>query len=285
MLKPPIAACICLCALCVAIIGPVIAQQPHSPTTNAYYVALGSSFAAGFGLGPPVPGSPAVSRRSSNGYPQQLARLLQVTSFTDMTSSGSTMAQVLHGGQEGLGPQVDALGPDTMLVTLTAGGNDIHYVGDLMKMAERQPGSGDGQPTHSLPSDVVRPATVQELAVLRTTFDETLHEIARRSPKARIVVVTYPLILPRTGTCLRLGLTDDEVDAMRTVGDRLAQVTRAAALAANATVVDMATLSAGHDACAVMPWVNGHNPKVGAPFHPTLAGAKATANAVAQAIQ
>jgi hypothetical protein len=71
---------------------------------------------------------------------------------------------------------------------------------------------------------------------------------------------------------------------MRPVAARLAEVTRAAAFAAGAAVVDMATLSAGHDACSAAPWVNGIVPEKGAPFHPTLAGARATARAIAEAL-
>jgi lysophospholipase L1-like esterase len=63
--------------------------------------------------------------------------MLNVPSFADMTSSGATIRQVLNGGQMYLRPQIDALGPDTRLVTLTAGGNDVSYVGDLVFLAHR----------------------------------------------------------------------------------------------------------------------------------------------------
>ncbi|MBV1687797.1 hypothetical protein KRR38_08935 [Novosphingobium sp. G106] len=116
----------------------------RAPVANFHYVALGSSFAAGLGLGPRAPGSPIISQRSSNGYPQQLARLLNVPSFTDMSSSGATVMHVWLGGQMLLPPQIDALGPGTRLVTLTAGGNDVGYVGDITIMAFKRRGGGDG---------------------------------------------------------------------------------------------------------------------------------------------
>lgn len=65
---------------------------------------------------------------------------------------------------------------------------------------------------------------------------------------------------------------------MRQVGDLLAEVTRASAQKAAVSVIGMAKLSAGHDACAVTPWVNGAVPAQGAEFHPTLAVASATAD-------
>ncbi|WP_125487414.1 hypothetical protein [Edaphobacter aggregans] len=68
------------------------------------------------------------------------------------------------------------------------------------------------------------------------------------------------------------------------VAEKLAQVTRETAERTGATVVDMAVLSANHDACSAEPWVNGFRPKTGTSFHPTMAGARATAQAVANAI-
>lgn len=267
-----------------AVGGVLLVRQIRTPPVpNAYYVALGSSYAAGLGLGPRAPGSPIVSQRSVNGYPQQLARLLRVPSFTDMTSSGSTVQHVLHGGQMGLGPQIDALGPDTRLVTLTAGGNDVGYVGDLVAMAYRNAGGAIGT--------VVGMVWNRERATDERPFDRLgnelrtlLREIRRRAPKARIIVVTYPAILPATASCPALGISNQQAALMRSVADRLAQTTREAAIAERSTVVDMAALSNGHDACGSAPWVNGFRPQTGSAFHPTLEGARATAQAIAAAI-
>ena len=118
-------------------------QGRQRPAMGAEYVALGSSFAAGLGLGARAPGSPIVCQRSVNGYPQQLARMTGL-GLTDMSCSGATASHVLRGGQMFLGPQIDALGPGTRMVTLTAGGNDVSYVGDLTAMAFRRRGGLTG---------------------------------------------------------------------------------------------------------------------------------------------
>lgn len=261
----------------------LIRRRRRPPATNAYYVALGSSFAAGLGLGPRAPGSPRISQRGVDGYPQQLARLLQVPSFTDMTSSGSTVRQVLRGGQFLLGPQIDALGPDTRLVTLTAGGNDIGYVGDLTFMAYGNAGGLLGAPLR-LAKGKPKAASKRDFRELDENLRATLREIRRRSPRAQVVVATYPAILPEAGICGRLRITEDQAATMRGVADELSRVTRAAAAATRATVVDMAMLSKGHDACGEQPWTNGFRPEEGASFHPTHAGARATAQAIASVI-
>lgn len=116
------------------VVAVLFYQARQRPAGNPQYVALGSSFAAGIGLGPRAPGSPLVCMRSTNGYPQQLARMRGL-SLVDVTCSGATAKHVLSGGQVFLGPQRDALSPSTELVTMTIGGNDVRYVGDLAMMA------------------------------------------------------------------------------------------------------------------------------------------------------
>lgn len=258
-------------------------QGRQRPDTSSEYVALGSSFAAGLGLGPRVPGSPIVCQRSVNGYPQQLARMTGL-SLTDMSCSGATASHVLRGGQVFLGPQIDALGPDTRLVTMTAGGNDIGYVGDLTAMAYRRQGGVAGFLVGRFWNGA-QPAEDRKFGQLRANLIATLGEIRRRAPQARIFMVTYPVIIPAKGTCTGLGIDEDEAALMRAVGVRLAEVTRDAAHAAGVVVIDMDQLSAGHDACAPSAWVNGATPEHGAPFHPTLAGARATAELIKLAFE
>ena len=266
----------------IALVGLLAWQGQRKPGGNPHYVALGSSFAAGLGLGERAPGSPLVCMRSVNGYPQQLARMLDLP-LVDMSCSGATTRHVLHGGQVFQGPQIDAVRADTALVTLTTGGNDVSYVGDLTFMAGRSAKSVMGWGLRQFWKGP-RAAEQRDFAGLEATLLETLRELRRRAPGAKIVVVTYPVILPPQGTCARLGITAEEVAEMRHVGERLAETTRSAARAGGAIIVDMASAGEGHDACSAEPWVNGARDAIGAPYHPTLAGAEATARAIAAAI-
>ncbi len=270
-------------AISIACLSVLVVQGRHPPSRNAQYVALGSSFAAGFGLGPRLEGSPYACLKSSNGYPQQLAKMLSL-SIEDMTCSGSTNTHVLQGGQYFQGPQIDALSENTQLVTLTTGGNDVSYVGDLIYLAARSRKGVIGSVLRLFPKKL-RPAEDRAFPKLHDQLLATLFEIRRRAPHARIVVVTYPAILPPSGTCPRLGIDDAEANVMRQVSDRLAEVTSASAEQAAVTVVDLAKLSADHNACAVTPWVNGAAPAQGEQFHPNLSGASATASAIRTAIQ
>ena len=263
-------------------IALVLVQGRRAPEGDPVYVAMGSSFAAGIGLGPRVPGSPILCMRTINSYPRQLARLLDMP-IVDVTSSGATTRHVLHGGQYFQRAQIDALGPDTRLVTLTCGGNDIGYVGDLSFLAARQ--------TKTLLGWLLRrlwrgPKSAQQRDYdrLREDIIAVVAQVRRRSPGARMVLLTYPTILPPSGTCDCLGLSAAEVAAMREVGQSLADATKAAATESGALLVDIQQLSAEHHACASAPWVNGWHKPAGTRFHPTLSGAREIAAAVAAAI-
>lgn len=249
--------------------------------TPAQYVALGSSFAAGLGLGPRAPGSPLLCMRSINGYPQQLARMAGL-SLLDASCSGATTRHVLRGGQFFQPAQLDALDNSTELVTLTAGGNDVGYIRDLLLLAKRRKRRLAAALLRLLWRGPKAPE-LRDFAGLRASFDAIFAEIGRRAPRARVVAVTYPAVLPREGTCPKIGISEEEAALMRAVADRLAEVTCAAASAAGAAVVDMASLSAGHDPCSEMPWVFGDEPNAPA-FHPTLSGAEATAREILKAI-
>jgi lysophospholipase L1-like esterase len=244
------------------------------------YVALGSSFAAGLGLGPRIAGSPIACQRSANGYPQQLARLCRL-SIDDRSCSGATVAHVIGSGRFREAPQVDALDAATELVTLSIGGNDVGYVGDLTMLAMRRRHAWL-RPFLKLFWKDPRPAAARDFDRLQGDLLALLAEVRRRAPGARIVVVSYPRILPPTGTNAAVGLDESEAALMREVASRLDAVTRTAAETAQAVFVDMAAISADHHAGSAEPWVHGAAPREGVAFHPTLAGAAATTRAVAQ---
>lgn len=245
------------------------------------YVALGSSFAAGIGIGARASGSPWICMRTMGGYPSVLARMRGLP-LVDNSCSGATARQMVAGGRAFLKPQVDAVGRGTRLVTITAGGNDIGYVGDLSLMAARRAPGFKGWIVRLL-SQAPDAQADRDYEAVHAALLVTMREVRRRSPDAAIVLASYPRILPDAGSCDKLGLTAKEVAAMRGVADRLAQVSAHAAQDGGALFVDMHAGGAGHDACAKEPWVNGWSVG-GTPFHPNAAGARAVAVAIDRAL-
>ena len=260
----------------------LVLDARRTPTGNPEYVALGSSYAAGAGLGPRQPGSPRLCSRSVNGYPSRLARKLGM-SFVDMTCSGSVTQHVSNGGQFFQDAQIRTLTRRTRLVTITVGGNDIGFVRDLYLLAARNSDTVLGSLVRKLWDG---PPPIDDRGFLKLSGELTsvLQTIRMRTPEAKVVVATYPTVLPPRGTCEQLRLSSAEVDLMRQVEDRLAATTRSAAEQSGAILVDMHALGASHNACSALPWTKGWGAVSQAPFHPTVLGAQATAGAIADAI-
>jgi lysophospholipase L1-like esterase len=261
----------------------VVAEGRRTPSGRPDYIALGSSFAAGAGLGALEPGSPTLCARSVEGYPQQLARLRAVA-LVDRSCGGAVTRHLLHGGQYSQGPQVRTITRATRLVTLTIGGNDVGYVADLSMLAARHTNSLFGRLVRWFWDGPRRP-DARGYDQLRSDLIATLRTIHAAAPQAIVVIVTYPTILPPSGMCPVLGLTAAEAGTMRQVGDTLAAVTRSAAEADGAILVDMHTFGTMHNACSSEPWVRGWMNGGIAPFHPTRVGAAATARAIASRIK
>jgi lysophospholipase L1-like esterase len=257
----------------------LILDARRTPDGTPTYVALGSSYAAGAGLGPRQSDSPKLCQRSNNGYPPRLARKLRLP-FVDMTCSSSVTKHVLSGGQYFQDAQIRTLSADTRLVTLTAGGNDVGFVRDLYLMASRNSGTWSGWLVRKLWGGP--PALANRgFSKLSATLAALIREIHRRSPRARIVVATYPAVLPPSGTCPQLQLTTAEAEIMRQVQAELAAVTGRVARQEGATVVDMTAIGANHSACSATPWTKGWAAITQSPFHPNITGAQATADAIA----
>ncbi len=141
----------------------------------------------------------------------------------------------------------------------------------------------------ALPSGAIvwgnaKPVDERDWATLSDELGATLDAIREQAPDAVIVVATYPTLLPASGTCNVIAMTAEDADLMRAVGDRLAEVTRTTAEAHGALVVDVRALGVGHDACSNDPWVTGWIDAGPAPFHPNAEGARATARAIAEAL-
>lgn len=249
---------------------------------GARYVAMGSSFAAGPGIPDYYENPPRPCARSTGNYAHLLASRLNLA-LTDVSCSGATTAH-LTGSRAtpdgpSIPPQLDALTPDTHLVTITIGGNDIGYIARLNaagcnKLAAT---SWDKEKCPPVPLP-----TEADYAALALRMDAIAKEVRGRSPEARLIFVDYLTILPETGDCEAARLFDFDAKDSRDVARRLAAITAKAAADNNADILKASDLSKGHDACAPDPWMNGYPIWNGpaAPFHPNAKGMIAIADAL-----
>ncbi|MEU0682932.1 ricin-type beta-trefoil lectin domain protein [Streptomyces albogriseolus] len=255
-------------------------EQPPSAAADAGtdYVALGSSFAAGPGI-PPLQSSDGASAcsRSAGNYPSLVAREIGAD-LTDVSCSGATTAHVLRDTQGTRPPQIQAVTPGTRLVTVTIGGNDVNYLGSINAYSCQASGS-TGCP--AVDRDVIE-RTFPELPGRIADIVRAVHAVA---PQARVHLVTYFTVLPDSGTCAVAPLTDEQADYERSIAARLAAATADAAAATGATLVDLAGVSRGHDACSANPWVESYRPAQGrSTYHPNEAGMRAAADLVHAAL-
>jgi len=251
----------------------LLASTAHAQT-GARYVSMGSSYAAGLGIAPYQEGAPARCARSTRNYASQLAARRGLA-LVDVGCSGARTSAILQPWGE-LPAQIDAVTADTAVVTVTIGGNDIGLVGGLYGASCRQRGEANCAPPTT--------PTEADYAALRTAMAGIVTAIRDRAPKARIVLVEYPTILPPQGACAAAPLAEADADAARAKAARLLSITREAAAAGGASVIAASELSSGHDACAAQPWMNGYPAPGAAPYHPNLAAMTAIAEALDAAL-
>lgn len=258
------------------VLGACAHQSELEVAPGSLYVAMGSSFAAGPGITAPADDPPTRCARSRDNYAHQIARRRRLN-LVDVSCGGATTRHVLDAWNE-LPAQLDAIRPETRLVTVTIGGNDLGYIGQLVMGA-----CGN---TNACPQSA--PPNEQSYAALESRMNQIAREVRRRARGARLVFVEYPSVLPEHGVCNATPLTALQAENARATARRLADITARVARENGDDLFPAARLSLGHDACAAEPWMNGYplpgHPVNGAPYHPNLAGMTAIADALEREI-
>ncbi|MYX19049.1 SGNH/GDSL hydrolase family protein, partial [Streptomyces sp. SID8380] len=172
--------------------GPGAHAAPGAATSGERYVALGDSYTSGPKLGTQVDTACA---RSDVNYPSLVAAALAPASFTDVSCGGADTRH-MTGPQGEAPPQLDALSPDTTLVTLGIGGNDLDLpllLGRCAVLGTLLPYGAPCRTSFTLLGKDEIDARIDGVA---PKIDAVLAEIHRRAPAARVLVVGYPVILP-----------------------------------------------------------------------------------------
>jgi lysophospholipase L1-like esterase len=155
--------------------------------------ALGSSFAAGPGIQPVA--DPA-AMRSTRNYAHLLADRLGAE-LVDLTVSGATTVTILHTPQVTMTgaqypPQVHGLPADADLVTVTAGGNDLHFAASMLYEAWSRTDPTSPIVTlmaEQFPDGIPAPTPTSVDAMAQGLVD-IVREVRSRAVDARVVLVT-----------------------------------------------------------------------------------------------
>jgi lysophospholipase L1-like esterase len=282
------------------------------------YVALGDSYSSGEGISPFLGNA---CHRSSRAYPTWVrrpgaAKTLYATasgggrpgvradrntygsdrnvrsaggvSWASWACSGARTANVLPrslGGvpQQRLGETLDrATQLDSAdlaradLVTLTIGGNDAGFIEVLLVCALSNCNTRAFEQGRAAIIDATRPQ-----------LEKVYRAVARKAPRARILVLGYPGMFPGAKAeqaCAALSRFRGEQTMLRRLGDRLngtiaTAVRTVARSGARVEYVPVSARFAGHEVCGSKgPWLNGlvtSDSGLGldaASFHPNLEG-------------
>ena len=290
-----------------------------SPTEGLSYVALGDSFAAGYGLTPatkkPAPGC----HQSSENYPHRVARALDLK-LTDVTCSGAVTSNVIAKPQKtdsGTAPvQLDSLGKNTRVVTLTIGGNDLGFFTTATScIALTKNGPILTTSKLNCKSSYVKNG-VDTLAdripgAVTTGLQKTFAAIRAAAPKAKVFVVGYPAITPDAAHtpasgCFRSGLggtlrslridngfpfTNGDSLYLNGIEKKLDRAMKEQTEAAGYEYISVLAASEAHSACASpeASYVQGLSLRTNSDFsftilpgalHPNVKGAAFLANSV-----
>jgi lysophospholipase L1-like esterase len=270
---------------------PVVLLAPFAPAersvgADSEYVALGDSYVAG-PLIPTQTGPPGCAR-SDHNYPSLVAKALGTAVFRDASCSGATTrnmagAQAVTGGSNA--PQLDSLTASTDLVTVGIGGNDIGFGEIITTCAKLSSTNLVGAACRDHYRRAGRDQLVERIKNTGPKLAAVLKGIAERAPKARVLVVGYPGILPDSGPgCYPLvPFSAGDVAWLRGVTKSLNGMLAQQAEKADAEFVDLYRPSIGHDVCTLpgTKWVEGLVPtSPAAPAHPNALGMRAGADAV-----
>ncbi|MFE5689373.1 SGNH/GDSL hydrolase family protein [Streptomyces sp. NPDC056512] len=253
---------------------PAHTRQQAAPMR---YVALGDSYSSGLGIPDQVD---ANCGRSNSNYPSLVAGALHATSVTDVTCAGADTSHMTQ-PQDSAPPQLDALRPDTTLVTLGIGGNDLglQEVGTrCVLVAYLDPNGSPCKTSYTLlGTDEIR----SRIDATAPKIDAILQEIHARSPQAQVLVVGYPVIMPDDGSACRdaIPFATGDFAWFRDKEKDLDSMLSQQASDHGATYVNTYAPSVGHDACKAegVRWIEPKETPEAAGFHPNAAGHRSMA--------
>jgi lysophospholipase L1-like esterase len=209
--------------------------------------------------------------RSSRNYPHLVAQHYRLH-LTDVTCGAAVIPNVIDTAQGNFPPQLTAVKPDTKLVTVTVGGNDINYNATAL--------------TCGVPTTVcTAPAELASmLTKTRAALPRMIQKIKAAAPSATIVFVTYPREFLRN--CPALSYTDGEAAIMRSMGAQLERVFLTLKPIPGLVFVDPYAVPGDHTACAVpsQRWTAGHRAEDGFAYHPTALGHQVMADMIVKAL-
>ncbi|MGW0291155.1 SGNH/GDSL hydrolase family protein [Streptomyces tuirus] len=258
--------------------------QPAAAAEEYQWVALGDSYTAGV-----IPAAGNIfevprdgCERTDRSYPQVIDRDLGgLFELTNVSCGAATIDNVTDTPQHPIGrhlppisedpdhpfpavpPQSEAVGPDTDLITVGAGGNTLGFA-DLLMQCPQLGGESGGVGTPC--KDAQAAGIPSRLKKVRQDYDRMLSVLHERAPHAKILAVGYPTIVPGDTSKCSFGdltqfgtITQGDLAWLR--DDVLEPLNKAIADSTGtqeaASFIDLYDSSRHHSVCDDSKWVEG----------------------------
>ena len=242
------------------------------------YVALGDSYASGAGLSGV---KDKECDRTTGSYPSLISKSFAVAglkrAFKDVTCSGAT-TRAIWNHQGSKPPQINALTPNTKLVTLTLGGNDVGFSSVLGTCAVVASSDRNGSPCKQYFTAGGKDVLGERINTMEGRVRDVLADVRRRSPHAKVIVVGYPALFPDNGVgCSEVPFAKGDFAFLRDTTKKANRALRrqAAAGGVGMSFADTYTPTIGHDMCRPREtrWVESLTPAANtAAAHPNSTG-------------
>lgn len=272
-------------AAVAGLLGSGLTASPANAVGRVDYVNLGDSYSAGSGvMTPRLSGTDPQCWQSTDNYAHVLARTNRYR-LTDVSCGAAATDDFYTRQMPTLRPQLDALSAKTDLVTVMIGGNDGNVFGEALEGCATA-GVASGFRGHPCQTKFGNTFAEKIRTGTYPAVKRALADVHRRAPNARVLVGTYPWLVPaKAQQCQALLLAPGDVRYTHDIQRLLNEVIVKAAHETGTEVVDFAAKSVGHDACQrpgvrwVAPIVQLHQV---VPAHPNARGERQMARIVAQ---
>jgi hypothetical protein len=242
-----------------------------------HYVAMGDSYASGLGTRAPLDYG-NFCFQSPEAYSALLAAAEKPATYTSVACASAVANDIDTATQTFFGffaiqagTQLQALRPETNLVTLSVGGNDLSFAQILSACAFNE---FFDNPSGACVQAIQAAATQASSAEFRVRMVQLYGEIKSRvAADARILVIGYPHLFTTGNTRL---VSDSSRARMNAAVDVADEAIRAAAAEAGVTFVDIRPGFEGHGAIrggSPNAWINDIDPlQLVNIMHPTATG-------------
>jgi lysophospholipase L1-like esterase len=217
----------------------LVLATPAGAAAADRYVALGDSFSSGVGTGSYTLSSSC--RRGVYAYPYLVSQQRPDTTLDFVACSGATTSDLMAS-------QIQSVTATTSIVSVTIGGNDIHFA-DLIVQCTLSECSSALDSTRATLAGVLSPRLDSVYAAIRN----------QAAADARVVVLGYPRMFTSAGCFGTLGISATERTRANQLADALDGVIGARAAAYGFAYKSAVGPFATHAVCSFSPWLNGLN--------------------------